>query len=121
MEKAVGQVKVLKIFLALVIASKICVLVSQVQYLQKEIQAYTVYNSCIARQIPSRNAKPTGHEHVSWAVYTQCIEHCVFHQIYSMAAKELHHHGSDKLSASENNLLHMAMQNEFVQPTRNLK
>lgn len=121
MEKAVDKVKVLKVLLASVITGKICLLVSQVQNLQTELQAYAVYNSSTVRQIPSRDAKPTGHEHATWAVYTQCIEYCMIHQIYSMAAKELHHHRPDKLSASEKHLLHMTMQNEFVQPTKNLK
>lgn len=55
--------------------------------------------------------KPTGHERASWAVYTQCFEYCAIHQIYSVAAKELHHHRPDKVIASgKYALLHMAMQ-----------
>lgn len=65
--------------------------------------------------------KPTGHERASWAVYTQCFEYCAIHQIYGMAEEELHHHRPDKVSASRKHLLHMAMQNKFVQHIRNLK
>lgn len=65
--------------------------------------------------------KATGHECASWAVYTQCFEYCAIHQIYRMAVKELHHHRPDKVSASGKHLLHMAMQNKFVQDIRNLK
>lgn len=66
--------------------------------------------------------KPTGHERASWAVYTQCFEYCAIHQIYSTDAKELHHHRPDKVNASgKYALLHMAMQNKFVQHIKNLK
>lgn len=41
------------------------------------------------------------------------------HQIYNMAAMELHHRGPDELNASEKHM-HMPLQNEFAQPTRNL-